>query len=278
MKTYIEDYRDFGKMLFAECGNIKLGIPLDFGIRISYLSYRKSENLFFEQPKDMTELATEDGWRVYGGHRVWLAPESERDYAPDNSPVTYEISDGKITLHQCEDARLRVKKSVEISFVGEDTVRVVNKIQNTDTSARRFSVWGITSMAAGGVEYIPLKYGRMSYSPLSRVSMWFYTDLGDGRAEYSPGLIKLSHRPYPTKYKIGVGHPAGNPKYVNYGVQFEKIFDVFEDEAYPDGDVSFETFMCDYMVEIESLSPLFDVLPNQTVSHTELWRLAEESE
>ena len=106
--------------------------------------------------------------------------------------------------------------------------------------------------------------------------MWFYTDLGDKRAEYSPGLIKLSHRPYPTKYKIGVGHPKGSIKYVNYGVQFEKIFDIFEDEEYPDGNVSYETFMCDHMVEIESLSPLFDVAPNQTVSHTELWRLCEE--
>lgn len=278
MKTYIENHDIFGEMLFAENGDIKLGIPLGFGIRISYLSYKASKNLFFEQPKEMTDLASEDGWRVYGGHRVWLAPESEKDYNPDNLPISYEIADDRIILYQREDECLRVKKCVEISFEADNTVKVVNKLQNTDGKTRSFSVWGVTSMAGGGIEYIPLKYGELNYSPLNHISTWFYTDLGDKRAEYYPELIKLSHRPYPTKYKIGVGHPNGSIKYVNHGVCFEKIFDIYKDKQYPDNNVSFETFMCDYMVEVESLSPLFEVAPNQTVSHTELWRLTEAQE
>lgn len=276
MKTYIKNHAIFGKMLFAENGDIKLGIPLDFGIRISYLSYKNSKNLFFEQPKEMTDLSTEDGWRVYGGHRLWLAPESPDDYNPDNSPISYEILEDKIVLYQQEDSVLKVKKSIEISFEDENTVKVVNKLQNTDEKTRSFSVWGVTSMDGGGTEYIPIKYGTMSYSPLTNVSMWYYTVLGDERAEYSKELIKLTHRPYPTKYKIGVGHPNGTIKYVNHGVCFEKIFDIFKEKQYPDCNVSFETFMCDYMVEVESLSPLFEVAPNQTVCHTELWRLTKE--
>lgn len=276
MKTYIESYSHFGKILFAESGNLKLGIALEFGIRICYLSYKNSKNLFFEQPQDLTELATEEGWRVYGGHRVWLAPECLEDYNPDNLPISYEISEGKIILKQSTDERLQVEKCVEISFDDADTVRVVNKLKSTADKPKRFSVWAVTSMDGGGTEYIPLKYGEMSYSPITNIPMWFYTDLGDKRAEYSTNLIKLSHRPYPTKYKIGVGHPAGSVKYVNHGVCFEKIFEIFEDKQYPDNNVSYETFMCDYMVEVESLSPLYDVAPNQTVSHTELWRLSEE--
>ena len=265
-------------MLFAESGDIRLGVPLDFGIRISYLSYRGSKNLFFEQPKHMTDLTTDEGWRVYGGHRVWLAPESDGDYSPDNLPVSYEISENGITLYQREDERLRVEKSIEISFVGDDAVRVVNRARSTDVGPAVFSVWAITSMDSGGTEYIPLKYGRQDYSPLTRVAMWYYTDLGDKRAEYSPELIKLSHAPYPTRYKIGVGHPNGSVKYVNHGVSFEKAFDIYDGKEYPDGNVSFETFMCDHMVEIESLSPLYEVAPGQTVSHTELWRLSKEKE
>ena len=276
MKTYIENHSIFGKMLFAENGDIKLGIPLDFGIRISYLSYKNSKNLFFEQPKDMTDLATEEGWRVYGGHRLWLAPESEKDYNPDNSPISYEVLDDKIILYQENDELLKVKKSIEISFADDSTVRVKNNLENTDNKTRTFSVWAVTSMDGGGTEYIPLKYGERSYSPLTNVSMWYYTVLGDERAEYTPELIKLTNRPYPTKYKIGVGHPNGTIKYVNHGVCFEKIFDIFKDKQYPDSNVSFETFMCDHMVEVETLSPLKEVAPNQTVSHTELWRLSKE--
>lgn len=275
MKTYIGNHAIFGKMLYAENGKIKLGVALDFGIRICYLSFKGSKNLFFEQPKNMTDLTTEDGWRVYGGHRLWVAPESEKDYRPDNQPIFYEVIGDKILLSQLEDELLKVNKSIEISFEDENVVKVVNKLQNTDQTTRRFSVWGVTSMAGGGTQYISHRYGTMSYAPLTSIPIWFYTDLADDRAEYSPGKIKLTHRANSKKYKIGVGHPNAPVKYVNQGVCFEKIFDVFLDKQYPDHNVSYETFMCDHMVEIESLSPLYDVAPNQTISHTELWRLTE---
>lgn len=276
MKTYIENHKIFGKLLFAENGDIKLGIALEFGIRIPFLSYKGSENLFFEQPKQMTDLSTELGWRVYGGHRLWIAPESEKNYCPENAPISYQVFEDKIVLSQQNDEWLKVKKSIEISFEQDNVVKLVHKIENTDNITRRFSPWSITSMAGGGVEYVALHYRENGYDPLHRISMWDYTSLGDDRVEYSRELIKLSHRPNSKKYKIGVGHPNGPVKYVNKGVIFEKIYDVFKDKEYPDGNVSFETFLCDHMVEVESLSPLYDVQPNQTVCHTEKWRLEKE--
>ncbi len=277
MKTYIDNHNLFGKCLFIEKGDIKIGVPTEFGIRISFLSYKGSENLFYEQPKNVDYLCSDEGWRVQGGHRLWLAPESKLSAYPDNEPISYQIFENKVILCQNEDPWLKVKKSMEISFEGDDSIKIVHKLENTDNETRRFSSWGITSMAPGGVQYIPMQIRKCGDEPLSKITLWDYTNLGDERAEYSRELIKITHRPNnDTLYKIGVAHPDGHVKYVNHGVVFEKIYDIFRNMEYPDGNVSYETYLCDQMTEVESLSPLFDVKPGQTVGHTEVWKLTKE--
>lgn len=273
MRTTITNHPVFGKSLFVDNGVIEVGIPLCFGIRIGHVSYLGEENLFFEQPNDMEDLSTPEGWRVRGGHRLWLAPESEKVYAPDNAPVTYEISGNSVMIYQANDPLLQVKKSMKLTFSGDNGVVVDHQIQNTGNKPRKCSLWAITSMAPGGIEHIPLNYRDGGYNPLHKISMWDYTNLGDCRAEYNRESIILKHAPLCEKYKIGVGHPAGAVSYANKGVIFEKFFDINPELPYPDGDVSFETFMCKHMVEIESLSSLKEISPNESAIHQEIWRL-----
>ena len=129
-------------------------------------------------------------------------------------------------------------------------------------------------MAPGGVEYIPLHHRDGGYDPLHCISMWDYTSLGDKRANYKRDSITLTHTPSGEKYKIGVGHPAGAISYKNKGVSFEKSFEIYPEKEYPDGNVSFETFMCDHMVEIESLSPYVTLREGKEAEHREIWTLS----
>lgn len=276
MKTYVNEHPIFGKTLFTQNGKLTIGIPLNFGIRIAYLSYDGSENLFFEQPKEMTDLSTKEGWRVRGGHRLWLAPEGPEDYFPDNQPISYEVSVDSITLLQENDPWLNVQKQIQLVFLSDNEVQVIHTIKNTGTSPKRCALWAITSVAPDGIEYIPLPQKEFSYSPVHKVTSWFYTNLGDARAEYHADHIVLHHAKAPTKYKIGIGHPAGPITYTNKGLVFEKSFPVYADKPYPDGDVSFETFMCNHMVEIESLSPLYDIPSGEFATHTENWKFYKE--
>ena len=127
----------------------------------------------------------------------------------------------------------------------------------------------------GGEEIIPLPTAKESYRTLYNISTWYYTDLGDERAEYNLDYIKLTHKPLKTNFKIGVGHPAGNVKYINKGVTFEKSYKIFNNKTYTDGGVSYETYLCEHMVEVETLSPLFTIKPNKTAVHTEKWILSK---
>ena len=273
MNTTIANHPIWGKTLFADNNTTKIGIPLEFGIRISYLSYKNSENLFYEQPNDAQELCTPEGFRVRGGHRLWLAPESEKVYYPDNDAIEYEIIENSIILRQTEDPWLGVKKSMEITFAGDAEIHICHKVTNTERKLKSFALWPITSVAPGGIERIPLRHRENGYDPLHTVTMWDYTNLGDERAAYTRECITLSHKPLLQKYKIGIGHPNGPITYENKGVVFEKSFALDMHAVYPDGGVSFETFMCAQMVEIESLSPLFEIGYNDSAEFHEIWKL-----
>lgn len=276
MKTYIKEHRIFGNTLFAENGDIVIGIPLDYGLRITYLSYKGSENLFFEQPKDMTDLTTSEGWRIYGGHRLWISPESKETYFPDNEPISYDISDGIITITQKNDPWIMMEKSMAISFLSDDSLEIVHKVKNTNNISRTCAIWPVTSVAPNGTQVIPLHYRESGSTPLHQISTWYYTNLGDKRATYKRDSITLKHMPTKEKYKIGIGHPQCPISYFNKGTVFEKSFYIYPEQEYTDGNVSYETFMCDHMVEIESLSPLYNIEPGQCAKHREIWKMRED--
>lgn len=273
MKWEIRAHTDIGKSLFLSNGTVEVGIPLEYGLRIGHFSFCGEENVFFEQPRDMTDLSTPEGWRVRGGHRLWLAPESEKVYYPDNAPISYEVKDNVIVLTQQEDPWLHVIKSMEITFGEGASLQIQHRVFNTAQEDIVCSLWAVSAMAPGGVEELSfaLRDGGMDH--WHRVSMWDYTSLGDERAEYRRDGIRLTHTPIAQKYKIGVGHPNGPVRYTNKGVTFVKHFSVAPEKEYPDGNVSFETFLCQHMVEIESLSPLMIIPVGETGEHTEIWHL-----
>ena len=273
MKWVEQTHPYFGKCLYITNNIVELRIPLSYGIRIGHFSLCGDENVFYEQPHDMQELATPEGWRVRGGHRLWVAPEGDETYYPDNAPIHYKISGDSVLLTQQDDPWLQAKKSIRITFGADDSVQVDHCIENTANADRTCSLWAVTSVAPGGIQHIPLKTYDGGAMPRHWISMWSYTDLGDYRAKYSREEILLTHEPIQQKYKIGVDRPNGPVWYENGGVIFEKEFPVIQEDIYPDKDVSYETFMCQHMVEMESLSALRTLAPGEKCEHTEIWRL-----
>lgn len=260
-----------GDCLFFDNGIVEVGVPLSFGIRVCHFSFLGEKNVFFEQPGDMTDLATPQGWRIRGGHRLWLAPEGADLYAPDNEPIFIERIDGGVRITQCEDTALHVIKEITLTLLG-DSVCVTHRITNTGAEISR-SLWAVTALAPGGVERIPLQVREGGYNPLYRLAVWDHTSLADVRAQYRKDEIILTNMPTDERYKIGVGHPDGSVSYELSWATFQKSYEIKENGRYPDGEVSFETFLCRYTTEIESLSPIYTLKAGESAFHTEVWRL-----
>ena len=272
MNTSIKNHAIYGKCIFADNGVIEVGIPLDFGLRVGHFSFVGEKNVFFEQPNDMEKFTTDKGWRIRGGHRLWIAPESPLTYCPDNEPISYTVSDDTVTLVQKEDPWLHIIKTFTLKFDGA-RLEIVHRIENLSEDELECSLWAISVMAAGGTEYIDLERRDGGMDHWHRISTWDYTSLGDPRATYTRDEIKIRHLPVDERYKIGVGHPFGPVRYENDGVVFKKYFAVEKDKIYPDANVSYETFFSQYMVEMESLSPLGKIGKGERMEHSEVWEL-----
>jgi len=277
MKHTIQNHPIHGQMLFVDNGIIEAGIPLEFGLRIGHFSFCGGKNVFFEHPKDMPDFTTDEGWRLHGGHRLWLAPESVKDYCPDNRPIAYRFEGDSLVLTQPEDPILKIIKEISLTFDGAK-LQVKHRVTNTADVPLECSLWGITTVAPGGTEIINFQRRDGGYDPWHRISMWDYTSLGDPRVTYTRDQIVIRHQPLEDRYKIGVGHPCGPVRYENGDTVFVKHFPVYTDKLYPDANVSFETFCSKYMLEIESLSPLGTILPGDSMDYTEVWELLHNSE
>ena len=274
MNWKLQNHPSFRESLYLTNGTVELIIPLEYGIRIGHFALSGGENVFFEQPQSMQELTTPEGWRIRGGHRLWLAPECDHDvYYPDNDPIRFEILDNGVLLTQKEDPRLHVTKNMQLTFLGGGKVEVVHRIVNTGKEALHCAIWAVSAMAPGGVQCIPLKTYDGGAMPRHWISMWSYTDLGDPRAHYSREKIVLTHLPMEQRYKIGIDRPNGPVSYENNGVVFEKSFPSPVENACTDKDVAYETLMCRHMVEMESLSARMQILPEESRDHTEIWHL-----
>lgn len=275
---YLEKtHPEHGRCLFLDNGVIEVGIPLCFGLRVSHFSFCGKQNVFYEQPLAMKALTTDDGWRLRGGHRLWLAPECEEEYAPDNEPIAYRLTEDGIVITQKEDPALRVVKEMQLTL-SENTVRITHRVTNTGDAPRTCALWAITVMAGGGVEHIPLAVREGGFDPLHRFSLWDHSCLGDVRVRYEKDEIVLTHMDIDARYKLGIGHPAGDVWYENGNTVFVKHFEIEKDREYPDGNVSFETFLGQYMVEVESLSPLYTLAPGAFAEHSECWTLLSKKE
>ena len=220
----------------------------------------------------MEKFTTDTGWRIRGGHRLWIAPESPLTYCPDNEQISYTVSGDTITLVQKEDPWLHIIKTFTLKFDGAK-LEVVHRIENLSEDELECSLWAISVMAAGGTEYIDFERRDGGMDHWHRISTWDYTSLGDPRATYTRDEIKIRHLPVDERYKIGVGHPFGPVRYENDGVVFKKYFAVEKDKIYPDANVSYETFFSQYMVEMESLSPLSKIGKGERMEHSEVWEL-----
>jgi hypothetical protein len=77
----------------------------------------------------------------------------------------------------------------------------------------------------------------------------------------------------PGSLKIGYFNRAGWVAYEKNGTVFRKEFAVAADKPHADFGCNVEVYVCDDFIELETLSPLREIAPGQTVEHDETWKV-----
>jgi len=274
------DYVRFGgweNNLRLSNAHAELIITLDVGPRV--ISYRTAggENVFkiFDEQLGGTG---EPEWKSRGGHRFWLAPEDAvLSYLPDNRPVDHRVvSDFEVEVSNPPNDKFPIRKILRVALDAESTrVTIRHRAENCGATPVEVATWGLSVMAAGGVEIIPLpplgEHPR-DLLPNRAMTLWAFTDMTDSRWRWGRGFITLRQADAgPTK--IGLAHRERWIAYHRAESLFVKTLEYREGAIYPDFGCNFETFTNEEMLEVEALGPLERIAAGEATTHTEQWEV-----
>ncbi len=279
-----EIYGQWGKCVRLSDGKNELFATLDFGPRIIKFSAIGKENMFFEDTddkinfldsKDITDNLFGDDkgvWHIRGGHRLWINPETDYTYYPDNNKVKYEKVENGIRLIPPVEITNDIQKVIEITMSEDNCVHVVHKITNVGTKETELAPWGLTVLSPGGTEIFPVPTPEETNLAYRSLVIWKYTYLDDKRVKWGKKYISLKQdENATTNFKVGQLSQQGWAAYFNHGDVFVKYFDTALDKVHPEGNTNFHTYTSKFMLEMESLGELKKLKPNETVVHKECW-------
>ncbi|WAM37044.1 hypothetical protein [Caldicellulosiruptor acetigenus] len=256
-------------------GKIEAIVTTDVGPRIIHFAFEGGKNVFCVV-EDQAGKVGGDEWRIYGGTRLWHSPEAmPRTYFPDNHKIDFEIVENGIVLKQPMETTTFLQKTIELKFhPTEAEAYVTYKIKNNGLFEVKFAIWALSVMAPGGVEVMPIPKIDTGLLPSYPLVMWPYTKLNDHRVLWGEDFIILKQdKNCKPAFKIGYPNLDGWVCYLNDGSLFIKQYKHIDGAEYPDFGCSYETYTTDFMLEMETLSPLYTVAPGEEISHLEVWQL-----
>ena len=274
MIHYINNHPDMGNMLWLEEGDIQIGIALDYGIRVRHLSIKGMENLYYQQPADLSDgFGTPDTWKLRGGHRLWLTPECDDSYYPDDAPVSYTLKDNGVLIVQDVEPPLGIQKTLEITFREDGTVYLLHNFYNRNDHPIVGASWGVNSLDASGEISIPYGGNRGDFYPGRVLALWGDTYLGDPRLTFEKDRICAKYMPITDYFKIGVYCPTGEAVLESKGQRLTMGFAVPDIRDLPDQGCNFELYMHKCFLEMETLGTIVNIAPGESASHWETWKL-----
>jgi len=165
---------------------VQLLVLTEVGPRILFFGFLGEDNEFHEIPEHSGE-GGDRTFRVYGGHRLWVAPEVARTYYPDNVPVSVRRQgDAFVFTAPPESAPpgTYMQKEIEIKLAETGArVTVTHRIRSLGREPTEMAPWALSVMAGHGTAILPLPpRAPMSADkllPEGVLALWSYTDLAD---------------------------------------------------------------------------------------------------
>lgn len=271
------EYGGWPRALRFSDGRTEVVVTTEVGPRILLFALCGGRNVLFENPRDLGAVGG-SRWRIYGGHRLWIAPEHRRrTYVPDNDPVAWRWSGGTLLLRQTPERTSGLQKELRLRYLPGGTLRIEHIIANRGRRAVELAPWSLSVMAPGGRAVFPQEpYGSHVHHllPARPIVLWRYTDMNDPRWTWGRRLIEVRQdarlrRPQ----KFGLSNGPGWMAYVLRNEVFVKRHRLDRRARYPDLGCNAECFVNGDILELETLGPLTLLRPGDAVRHLEHWGL-----
>ena len=257
---------------------LELLVTQSVGPRIIRLSLLGAENLLAELPETQLETPDSGVLKLWGGHRLWHAPEvRRRTYLPDDQAVDIREVDQGLVVTQPTEIQTGIQKSMRITLP-DDTATVIidHTLKNEGLWPVELAPWAITQCKPGGVGILPQPTGDADPDgllPNRRLALWPYTDVNSPHIQWGNRFILVQAKMQQDALKIGFPNPAGWIAYFNDQTLFVKEVAYQAEADYFDFGSSSECYCCPYFIEMETIGPRTSLAPGETVSHRETWRV-----
>lgn len=247
------------------------------GPRIVHVGREDAGNCCF-LADDAGETPDDGEWHLFGGHRLWHAPEREdRTAQPDNDPVEVERHEEGVTLQQPVEPATGLAKSLTVHLEPDQPrATVTHRLANEGCWPVEVAPWAITVLAPGGTAILPMTERGEGRTADRSVSLWPYVELTDDRLDFGAEAVFVEGAEQEfDECKIGVDGRDGWAAYALDDQVLRKEFVRREDAPYADRGAAAQVYTNGELLELETLGPLETIDPGDAATHTEEWTLLE---
>lgn len=257
---------------------VTLWVTQSVGPRVILLKANGGENLFASLPDTILECPGKGSFHLYGGHRLWYAPEEpRRTYLPDDSPVEIAPIENGFHVSQEIEAETGIRKSLRIQLVPDSPKVVVEHfLTNDGLEPVTCAPWAITQMKPGGVAILPQNQGLMDDNPTlpnRAITLWPYTQINTPYITWGDAFIQVRAEMTAGMLKIGFPNPRGWLAYWIDDTLFVKRAAYDPERKYYDFGSSSECYCNEQFLEMETLGPITMLKPGEFVKHNETWEV-----
>jgi hypothetical protein len=273
-------YFGYQKNLRLANQDAELILPTEFGPRVIHYGLLGEPNVLATVSPVEQQKSTPygDSWHIYGGHRLWYAPEhAERSYYPDNEPVHVEYLRAGVRLVQQVEGHSGLQKSITVELAAHGShVRLTHRLVHQGSGELELAPWALSAMAKGGralFPQAPFVPHPEALAPARPLVLWPFTKMSDARFSFGDRFIALRQDPERSEpQKIGMYDASG---YMVYALGRQLFIKCHEPRpgAHADFGCNVQTFTNELFLELETLGPLVTLTPGAQVEHQEHWFL-----
>jgi len=260
-------------------GRCWIEVLTEAGPRVVRFGLTGEESILAETPQASWDAGFGQ-FELFGGHRVWFAPERSECSIPDSTGLRLEALEDApeglgLRLIGATQEQIGLRKTIEIRLARDAaSVDVRHILGNTGSGTLELAVWPVTQLKPGGVARIelPAPEGEHSFVPNRKLVLWPYSSLSDERLALSDAGIALTAAPGPM-IKLGSLSHSGRLTYEREGLLFSIAFDPAPEARRPDMGCNVEIYCDQGSIELETLGPLLSLAAGESAIHDQHWDL-----
>ena len=261
--------------------HISLWVTKDVGPRILGLCLNDQDNLMAVIPDATIPVDGAEDYSLRGGHRLWYGPENPGiTYITDDQPVVITAIENGVEVIQFADIPTGIQKSIRLILDERlASITLDHKLTNRGINDFVLTPWAITMLKPGGIGFIPIQNefdDPFGVLPNRQLVFWPYTKINSPHLELKDLAVGVKATMSDGALKIGLPNPDSWLAYGINNVLFVKRSKYQQNANYIDRGASSQIYCNPNLIELETLGPLVNLKPGESVLHQEVWHIYDQ--